>query len=240
MTKTTKTNNIITRGYEGMRFHFREDGYFNMTKAAKEFNKDVKEFWLNQSTDDYVEALGKTLGLSPEFIKQAAMGRNGGTWGHPKLAVFFSRWLNTAFSVWCDAVIEDILSGAANLEITKPEVSQVIKVEQSPVKDELMDMMGATSQFMQGAFAKFQQMDKRMAQLEEDVLFSNNLLTAEEFLIQFDIKIVGTTKARQGIKNIIADKMKNEGFPIRKKLSGYYKGDVNQGEKAGALGYAWG
>ena len=221
MTKTTKT---IAREYNGMTFQFREDGFFNMTKSAKHFNKDVREFWKLMDTGAYMGALCDSLrlidGNSPQFptpkvngewinaywdrcrkyLTETTTGRTGGTWGHPKLAVFFSRWLNTAFSVWCDAVIEDILSGAANLEITKPEVSQVIKVEQSPVKDELMDMMGATSQFMQGAFAKFQQMDKRMTQLEEDVLFSNNLLTAEEFLIQFDIKIVGTTKARQGIK----------------------------------------
>ena len=32
-----------------------------------------------------MQSLGETLGLSPEYLKQAKMGRNGGTWAHPKL-----------------------------------------------------------------------------------------------------------------------------------------------------------
>ena len=70
-----------------------------MTKAARAFGKDIKEFWLNQRTQVYINALGKTLGLSPEFLKQTQMGRNGGTWAHPKLAVFFAQWLSIEFEV---------------------------------------------------------------------------------------------------------------------------------------------
>lgn len=35
---------IIKREYQGDVFMFREDGYFNMTKAAKVFGKNVNEF----------------------------------------------------------------------------------------------------------------------------------------------------------------------------------------------------
>lgn len=34
-----------------------------------------------------------------------------GTCGHPKLAVFFARWLDVRFAVACDAMIEEILRG---------------------------------------------------------------------------------------------------------------------------------
>lgn len=38
------SNALITREYQGNAFHFREDGYFNLTDAAKKFGKDVFEF----------------------------------------------------------------------------------------------------------------------------------------------------------------------------------------------------
>ncbi|WP_274614651.1 KilA-N domain-containing protein [Vibrio alginolyticus] len=59
------------------------------------------------------------------------MGRNGGTWGHPKLAVFFARWLSPAFAVLCDAVIDDILNKKASLTIDKPEESFAMQVPKS-------------------------------------------------------------------------------------------------------------
>jgi hypothetical protein len=113
---------------------FREDGYFNMTKAAKAFGKDVNQFHRLPSTLEYVEALnygfdvaGKSVKI-PEYWVETSMGRNGGTWGHPKLAVFFARWLDVRFSVWCDAVIEDILKGNAVLTIVKPDESAILKL----------------------------------------------------------------------------------------------------------------
>ena len=52
--------------------------------------------------------------------------RGHGTWAHPKLAVFFARWLDVRFAVWCDVMIEDILKGKAEVVITKPEESAVL------------------------------------------------------------------------------------------------------------------
>lgn len=56
----------------------------------------------------------------------ASRGRYGGTWAHPKLAVFFARWLDVRFAVWCDAVIEDILKGVAQVTIKEPEKSAAL------------------------------------------------------------------------------------------------------------------
>lgn len=49
----------------------------------------------------------------------------------PKLAVFFARWLDVKFVVFCDMVIDDILSKKAELTITKPAESMAMKVPQS-------------------------------------------------------------------------------------------------------------
>ncbi len=45
--------------------------------------------------------------------------------------MFFARWLDVKFSVWCDMVIDDILNKRAQLTITKPAESAALKVPQS-------------------------------------------------------------------------------------------------------------
>ena len=112
---------LITREYRGNTFVFREDGYINMTKTAKEFGKRIDDFLVNKATTEYMEALANT-GNVRDLLK-TKRGHNGGTWGHPKLAVFFARWLDVKFAVFCDMVIDDILNKKAELVITKPEES---------------------------------------------------------------------------------------------------------------------
>ena len=120
---------VITRDYQGMAFQFREDGYFNMTKAAKHFGKDLSNFMRSPDTIEYLEALEGTV-KSTDHSASVVEAKRGyhlnpevGTWGHPKLAVFFSRWLDVKFAVWCGMVIDDLLRGKAEVTITKPEES---------------------------------------------------------------------------------------------------------------------
>lgn len=90
-----------------------------MTKAAKHFGKHLDDFWRNCDVKKYIRALGtfptastpahsRELSESGARYVEAKAGYNGGTWAHPKLAVFFARWLDVEFSVWCDSVIDDI------------------------------------------------------------------------------------------------------------------------------------
>lgn len=97
-----------------------------MTKAAKEFGKEVKDFFGNIATVDYCDELASLIGENSP-IKEVSRG-NGrlphvGTWGHPRLAIFFSRWLDVRFSVACDMMIEDVLRGSAVVTIEKLEDS---------------------------------------------------------------------------------------------------------------------
>lgn len=115
--KNQMKNQLITRSYNDLTFTFRDDGYFNMTKAAQHFGKSAPEFMRLPSTIEYVDALSRT-GKFPDLeIVQAVPGNRyiatRGTWAHPKLAIFFARWLDVRFAVWCDAMIEDILKGNA-------------------------------------------------------------------------------------------------------------------------------
>ena len=85
---------------------FREDGYINMTKAAKHFKKRLLKFWEADGTKEYVAALMEILNDPKRgYLVDSKKGRYGGTFCHPKLAVFFARWLDVRFAVWCDLMI---------------------------------------------------------------------------------------------------------------------------------------
>lgn len=114
--------------FEGKRIIFRGDGYINMTLAAKEYGRDVRKFFKTQETKDYLKALSKLGHIEPNIIKEATRGRNGVTFGHPKLAVFFARWLDVRFAVWCDLMIDNILRGNIQTQVvvhTKEALKQM-------------------------------------------------------------------------------------------------------------------
>ena len=69
-----------------------------MAKAAKAFGKErrLQNFWASPDTMDYVDELEKCTGIHSIETKKS---RYGGTFCHPKLAVFFARWLDVRFAV---------------------------------------------------------------------------------------------------------------------------------------------
>lgn len=76
-----------------------------------------------------------------------------GTWGDPKLAVFYARWLDVKFALFCDMVIDDILNKKAELTITKPAESMAMKVPQSfPVSLRLAAELTAQDSVLQPMF----------------------------------------------------------------------------------------
>lgn len=92
-----------------------------MTHAAKAFGKDVRDFLYAPSTQEYEEALSN-CGNFPQ-LKESRPGRYGGTWAHPKLAVFFARWLDVRFAVWCDA-----MAGTCGALLTSSSSNQRVMV----------------------------------------------------------------------------------------------------------------
>lgn len=89
----------------GLPIVFREDGYINMTKAAKHFGKQLNNFWRSPETGAYLEAMSQHIQFEGIELAPSKKGRYGGTFCHPKLAVFFARWLDVRFAVWCDLMI---------------------------------------------------------------------------------------------------------------------------------------
>ncbi|WP_370870217.1 KilA-N domain-containing protein, partial [Rhodoferax sp.] len=119
-----------------------------MTTASEHFGKRLDHFMASESTAEYLSALSELTGLAPRnsgskvgglpynhrttALVVAVPGNryipDRGTWAHPKLAVFFARWLDVRFAVWCDSMIEDIVKGIAEVVITKPEESAVMSL----------------------------------------------------------------------------------------------------------------
>jgi hypothetical protein len=78
-----------------------------MTKAAQHFGKRIQDFLDNKETKEYLEALKKAANTADWRDKKLIQVQRGsgllpqvGTYGHPKLAVFFARWLSAEFAVW--------------------------------------------------------------------------------------------------------------------------------------------
>ncbi len=104
-----------------------------MTKAAKAFGKDVREFLKNSSTKVYIRTLGEMMGIP--LITQAKLGYHGnpevGTYGHPKLAVFFARWLDVRFAVWCDLMVDNILKGSLQVSVAVVPTEEALGLKAS-------------------------------------------------------------------------------------------------------------
>lgn len=127
---------VIIKEFQNNVFQFRADGYFNMTVAAKVFGKDLSNFTRSPDYIEYVAALKEFLNSNSVNsgvlnVVETRQGRYGGTWGHPKLIVFFARWLNTEFAIWCDMVIDDILNEKIEVTITNPVESMACKTQLS-------------------------------------------------------------------------------------------------------------
>lgn len=141
---------LITKEYQGMSFTFRADGYFNMTKAAQTFGKRLDNFFANDETCEYLDALSALTPDIPVVKVQKGNGKSPqvGTFAHPKLALYFARWLDVRFAVWCDAVIEDILTKKADLTITQPEQSATVAVTQAMPPDFMLSIQQLLQSFI--------------------------------------------------------------------------------------------
>jgi len=100
---------------------FSETAFFNATVAAKAFGKKVNDWLRLDSTKDYIDALiesrkcyvaGIPVSEQNQLVRIIQGGSNPtvqGTWLHHQLAIAYARWLNAAFSIWCDEIIYSML-----------------------------------------------------------------------------------------------------------------------------------
>ena len=101
--------------------------YTNATQQYQAFGKakDAFSYFKTNTLIPYAEKLielGKVPGMNNSnpaqlTVDELIIVRTGGnrkdlqgTWLHPKLAIEFGRWLSLEFGIWCNEVIEDLLT----------------------------------------------------------------------------------------------------------------------------------
>lgn len=111
-----KTNQLMKRKMGEFNVTQRtKDGFFCATELLRQWNeyanlnrgnsphlkqKDLKEFFSNKNTKEFIDALLEEEKLNTENLAYLkSRGKSGGTWMHPVLFVKFAMWLNPRFEV---------------------------------------------------------------------------------------------------------------------------------------------
>lgn len=168
----------LVKDFNGLPIVFREDGYINMTKAIKHFpGKRLDNFKLNPSTVEYVEALEQTLKISVWVAKRGGRKGEAGTWCHPKLAVFFARWLDVRFAVWCDLMIDNILRGNIQTSVVVP-TQEAIGVESvvAPLKARILRLC-SVSERLEEELKGIREGRSRYCSISDTELILHNYIT---------------------------------------------------------------
>jgi hypothetical protein len=113
--------------YNGSVIQRRADGFINLTQMCQANGKRIDHWKELKATKAYLEELQANY---PESrVVYSEEGMNGGTWGHPSLAINLARWISPAFAVWCDAHIFNLMaSGSTSLDID-PIEEMKLKIE---------------------------------------------------------------------------------------------------------------
>ena len=100
-------NNIAIFDYNGQIISRRHNGFVNLTQMCQVNGKRLDNWMRLKQTQDYITVLGNSLTSEVVYSEE---GVNGGTWGHPSLAINLARWISSEFAVWCDAHIFNLMS----------------------------------------------------------------------------------------------------------------------------------
>ena len=117
-------SNLTVFNYNGQVISRRENGFVNLTQMCQANGKRLDHWKALKATDAYVKEL--QLNYPESRVVYSEEGVNGGTWGHPSLAINLARWISPAFAVWCDGHIFNLLStgSTAMAQPTQPQLPQ--------------------------------------------------------------------------------------------------------------------
>lgn len=120
-------NSLQNFDYNGQLIQRRADGFVNLTQMCQANGKRIDKWTKAIGTKAYIEELQSNY---PQMgVIETATGNNGGTWGHPSLAINLARWISPQFAVWCDAHIFNLMeTGQTSLSIDPIEEMR-LKIE---------------------------------------------------------------------------------------------------------------
>ena len=123
----------------------REDGYVNATMLCTAGGKLYSNWKQNQSSEDVIQALERSLGIPRDLIIQTIQkGPNNlrGTYVHRRLALIIAQWISADFSVQVASWIEELLiSGQVTLgkEKTSEQLDQMYKAKLDHLQQTITD-----------------------------------------------------------------------------------------------------
>jgi hypothetical protein len=129
--------NLILREWNERRIRIREDRYVSLTDMAKASGKQFKRWYGLESSKLYLEKLSVKVGKTD--LIESKPGKNGGTWGHPKVALRFAQWCSEDFAIQVDCWIDELLTnGSVSLESEEKLYTIDMVVRRSPASWERM------------------------------------------------------------------------------------------------------
>ena len=110
-----------------------EDGYINLTQMAKAYEKRVDNWLRLKDTKDLLVEFERqeksntsdVRSLKPPLIIKRGK-HNGGTWGHPDIAILFAQWLDKGFALQVSRWVRKWMTTGKNpirsLQTTDPTI----------------------------------------------------------------------------------------------------------------------
>lgn len=121
-------NSIKVFDYKGSKISFAngENMMVNATEMAKPFEKRPAKWLELPSTKDFLAALTAIRKSDTALIQTNSGGINGGggTWMHEDVALEFARWLSSAFAIWCNDRIKELLK--YGMTATQPTLDEML------------------------------------------------------------------------------------------------------------------
>ena len=127
------SNDIVPHTHKGELIHQRSiDGFINATAMCKAYNKSWSNYFQNDSSQEFFDALERSLGIPRDLlIRIIKKGPNDqrGTWIHPQIAINLATWLNPDFAVQVSEWVINWMLGAAKKQSDYPDFESLSEDE---------------------------------------------------------------------------------------------------------------
>jgi hypothetical protein len=225
--------NIQRFDYNGQFISLRADGFINLTQMCQANGKRLDIFMKTNKTKEYIESLSNYHQIAVVYSEE---GVNGGTWGHPTLAINLARWISPKFAVWCDNHIFNLMeTGSTTIGdrratrferlLQLPEKSQIsfIKAELEIAKEKERTKRAV---FVEKEKTKQEALKTRRAEYE---LEETKILQTKK-KVQYDRTILKISNDRQELKDKILEKINripSQSISSREVIQAFRRNKIN-------------
>jgi hypothetical protein len=103
------------------------DGYINATLLCQACGKCEADYRRLGTTNEFLQALSEKMGIPIDSLVQVEMGRNGGTWVHPQVAIHLGQWCSPRFAVLVSGWVIDWMHRRSTPP-QRPDVTELVYV----------------------------------------------------------------------------------------------------------------